>query len=702
MSNLKSFFISVVIIGLMVFITLLDEGYIELTDLNPNDYARITDIDYTATVVDEPGSRGKVRVKERITFDVHAASRSNGFWELWRDLPESEIDGVKTEYDVISVKQILDDGTELIYGESDKLYWDDYDYVSSNPRYGPGKWYHSPGPYNEYYDRYECVFFYIDDVYREEMVFEIEYEMTNAAMRYSDCSELYLCFYSEDTIKYLESFKASVLIPSEKMPREGNYSIATYGTNASTFPYILSDSLNPGYTTIYMELDESELNFRPYNQFLEVSLLAHGPDKHAFTQNASFNDYYYDIALEEILQEQNHYTNATTNGNRMKVIILLGSLIISYLVIESALKINAKMKSKHTYYEPEIQMDLFREIPSNLDPSFAADLAFCKDNKKKDNEDVYAAILLSLVRKGYVAIQKIDESREWVANNVKLKILYRPSKVMDTVEDFIGEYDGYESLTLTEEYYFNLLVRHAIGDEIAMSTFQTKVSYDYENTDTFVRNMERSTVTIGVSQGYFQKADYDEPKRKLIAKSKSQRTWGIIFLTLVNFISYFTRLDLAYGAYCILGATLLYSSYYIKKNAGKYILLSQFGEDEYAKWNGLYRFLDSDTLMNERTVIELPLWEQYLVYATAFGISEKVIKALEFRCPEINNFDSTTSMLYNPYYRSRSFYVSSRSFRTSVRSTSHSVRSGGYGGGYGGYGGYGGGGRGGGGGGGGH
>ena len=94
MSSLKSFLISAIIIGLMIFFTLIDEGYIELTDLNPNDYARITDIDYTATVIDEPGSQGKVRVKERITFDVHAASRNNGFWELWRDLPETEIHGV--------------------------------------------------------------------------------------------------------------------------------------------------------------------------------------------------------------------------------------------------------------------------------------------------------------------------------------------------------------------------------------------------------------------------------------------------------------------------------------------------------------------------------------------------------------------------------------------------------------------------------
>ena len=41
MSSLKSFLISAIIIGLMIFFTLLDEGYIELTDLNPNDYARI-------------------------------------------------------------------------------------------------------------------------------------------------------------------------------------------------------------------------------------------------------------------------------------------------------------------------------------------------------------------------------------------------------------------------------------------------------------------------------------------------------------------------------------------------------------------------------------------------------------------------------------------------------------------------------------
>ena len=145
---------------------------------NPFDYARITDVEYRAVVVDEPDCEGKIVITERLTFDVHAASRDDGFWELWRDLPESTVDGVPVYYQVNSVKQIMEDGTEVIWEESPELYWEDEDYLVTNPTLGPGKWFHSEGPYNESARRYECLMLYINDVYREEMVFEIEYEIT--------------------------------------------------------------------------------------------------------------------------------------------------------------------------------------------------------------------------------------------------------------------------------------------------------------------------------------------------------------------------------------------------------------------------------------------------------------------------------------------------------------------------------------------
>jgi len=228
--------------------------------------------------------------------------------------------------------------------------------------------------------------------------------------------------------------------------------------------------------------------------------------------------------------------------------------------------------------------------------------------------------------------------------------------------------------------------------DISLSSFQKNVSADYEYTNSFVRNIKNAIISIGVSQGYFQKANYKQPKEQAKGWVLALNAIGFVLITAGNFILYQTRLDLAFGAFFILGIGFMVSGIILNKSSEKYVLLTQFGEDEYAKWRGLYHFLNSETLMKERTVVELPLWENYLIYATAFGISEKVIKALEIRCP---NAEESPVLRRNSYYRTRSFHSSRHSFRSATRSASHTSRSGGHGG-------YGGGGRGGGGGGGGH
>ena len=686
----KSTIIFIIIIFAISFIS--ENSYIfEEMNLNPFDYARITEVDYKAVLVDEPYSNGKVVVTERLTFDIHAASKNNLFWELWRDLPESYIDGVKVDYQVNSVKQILDDGSEIIYDESPKLYWNDSDYINTARGYGPGKWYHSDGPYNESARNYECVFFYVDGLYREKVTFEIEYEMNNAALRYGDCSELYLSLYSEETIKHLESYKAQILIPDEDMPRSGNYDAYTYGTNSNRFPFTESDTKNLGYHTFSFELDKSDLRFRPYNEYIEFSLISYGADSHIFTDYASRNYYYNDYVLNELRQEQAEYDTVPENYKKAKFIVLLICLADVVIIIRYDIKKDKKMRKEHIFYEPTMQIKYFRDIPSSLDPVCASNLVFCKNRARKNDSDGYSSIMLSLVRKDYIELARIDEQKDWTSNNVKIIVKHQPTPIMnDLLEHQPIENYKIETLTPTEEYYFNLIIRHSHGNEISVKDFQAKVSMDYENTNTFVKNIENSVVNIGVSQGYFQKADYEQPKRQTKSVSTAHGIIGILLITLVNLISYQTYLDLAFGAFFILGVTFIFSSLYLRRLAKKYVLLTQFGEDEYAKWKGLYDFLNSETLMKERTVIELPIWEQYLVYATAFGISEKVITALKIRCPDME----MSPMLSNPYYRSRSFHYSCRSFRSVTRTASHIARSGGYGG----HGGYGGGGRGGGGG----
>ena len=716
------------IIFIFTFVLIFAIPIIGAIATNANDYARITDVEYKAVVVDEPGSEGKVVITERLTFDIHAASRSNLFWELWRDLCEDYVDGVKVHYKVNSVKQIMDDGTEIIYEESPKLYWDDYDYVSYNPYYGPGKWYHSEGPYDEENEQYECVFFYVDGLYREEVVFEIEYEMYNAALKYNDCSDLYLAMYSEETINYLDSFSAEILIPNEDMPSEGNYDVYTYGTNANSFPLKESATKNPGYYTFYFDLDEDDLQFKSYNEYIEFDLVSYGEDKHIFTEYAPSNYYSHEDVLDEIYDEQEAYANTPAKFKIAKIVVLILAIGGGVCILIYALRTDARMKAKHAFFTASMDIDFYREIPSDLDPNFAAALCNIKHKPPKDDSGVYSAILLSLERKEYidlndfgntvlVTIKKEPEpviqpgaafapntapvanmnwDSDWDSDDWTTNSQVETTPTMDTLleEPKLPEKE-YEPLTLCEEYYFNLLVRHANGGSITMDKFQTGVSADYSNTDTFARNMDNSIVNIGIKEGYLQKADYAAPQKELRSKAKLLNFWATVIIILVNIISAGTRMDLAFGAYTIFAILCYISAAILKKKSYKYVLLTQFGEDEYAKWRGLYNFLNSDTLISERTYVELPMWEKYLIYATAFGLSEKVIKAIGIRCPEA----SQSTVLNSNYCRSGRIHHHSRSVRRAVRSGSSFARSGGGGGG--GFG-YGGGGRGGGGGGGGH
>ena len=680
----------VLLILFFVFVFLSEYSYtFETLQLNPFDYARITDVEYKAVVVDEPDSRGKVVITEKLTFDIHAASKDNLFWELWRDLPEYYVDGIKTSYKVLSVKQILEDGTEVIYEESPKLYWYDSDYVGTNPKYGPGKWFHSEGPYNVDEDQYECVLFYVDGLYREQVVFEIEYEMYNAALRYGDSSDLYLSLYSGTTVNYLNSYKAQILLPNEDMPRPGNYDTFTYGTNSNVFPITESATINPGYYTFSFELNEDQLKFRPYNEYIEFDLISYGEDKHIFTEYAPTNDYYTDDVLDEIYASQYEYTSTPEDYKTKKACVFLLFLVGSALVAVYTASVERRVKSKYVFYTPATEIEYFREIPQDLDPNFAAAFVFCKHKPKKNNSNVYSAILLSLARKKYICLT------EQSTDDILITILRDSSKQVKKSPK------GLEPLTRCEEYYHNLLVRHTRGSSITMKELQRRISSDYGNTSSFVRKMDNSIADIGAKKGYFRGRDCKLPQKEMRSPANILLVIGILFITLINIISYWSRMDFAFGAYFIFGICCVACSIYLKIRSRKYVLLTQFGEDEYAKWRGLYNFLKSDTLIHERTVIELPLWEKYLVYATAFGLSKKVVKAISIRCPEV----TPSPILNNTCYRSRGFYHSGRSFHSAVHTGSRSF-SGHGGGGFGGYSsggfGYGGGGRGGGGGGGGH
>ena len=515
--------------------------------------------------------------------------------------------------------------------------------------------------------------------------------------------------YSGNTIKKLNSYKAQILIPNDIMP--STYYAYTFGTANTRIPFNKSSSVNPGYQTFSINLDKSDLKFNYHNRYIEFCLLAYGKDKHIFTQYAPNNLYSDENVLDECLAENEYYETQNEKYNTYKEILLVFSLFIAFFIIITTIRKYTKIKAKYNLYTPEIDYEYFREIPQDLDPIFASELVFMKDpfNPNKEKQEEYAAVLLSLVRKQYVKITKKNDFAEWDNANTIISIEpiqtssltsnsiddpnYSPEPIYTVKNRNTG--DTLEPLTTSERLYLELLVRHSSPFySITIERFQRKINSDYEHTNAFVKDIEKKpALESGVMQGYFQTANYDVPRKKLNFSAKPSLILGLILLFIVNGISYFTPMALSFGAYTILGIVLVWKYFYLTIKASNAVLFTQYGINEQAKWIGLYNFLNSDTLINEKEVHDLVLWEKYLIYATAFGISEKVIKAIKINAI---NLDINKSYILNnnSYIHSHHHHRTSRSFGRSIHTSSR-------GGGFGGHG-YGGGGRGGGGGGGGH
>ena len=65
--------------------------------------------------------------------------------------------------------------------------------------------------------------------------------------------------------------------------------------------------------------------------------------------------------------------------------------------------------------------------------------------------------------------------------------------------------------------------------------------------------------------------------------------------------------------------------------------LTQKGANQREKWSALKRYMEDFSKLDDKEVPDLVLWEKFLVFATAFGISEKVIEQLKVKFPELSD-----------------------------------------------------------------
>ena len=82
------------------------------------------------------------------------------------------------------------------------------------------------------------------------------------------------------------------------------------------------------------------------------------------------------------------------------------------------------------------------------------------------------------------------------------------------------------------------------------------------------------------------------------------------------------------GSILVVVATLIYFFTITKRTIR--------GNEDYAKWKGLKRFIADFGRFKDRDLPDIHLWEKYLVYAHVFGLSKKLAKTMQIKIKDMN------------------------------------------------------------------
>ena len=108
---------------------------------------------------------------------------------------------------------------------------------------------------------------------------------------------------------------------------------------------------------------------------------------------------------------------------------------------------------------------------------------------------------------------------------------------------------------------------------------------------------------------------------------KNEKKYSLIVLIFLSIVIYFIVGSYKFDVSILLLLTNIISSLLILIFSNS-IVLTEKGLQEYYKLKELENFIKDFSNLDDKEIKNIELWEEYLLYATAFGISEKIINTI--------------------------------------------------------------------------
>ncbi len=479
-----------------------------------------------------------------------------------------------------------------------------------------------------------------------QKTFYIEYLLTDVVVIHEDVAELYWTFIGENFDDKISNVRITIHLPVNTEELRGWAHGPLYGD--------ISIDGKSGVSATVENLAANELI--DIRMVFDTAIVPLG------------NKLSNKMALDNILVEEQqraddanilrtqarfiHYGVVSVN-----IIWLVGLLLI---FIYTYLKFDKEHSSR-------FNLEYHREFPADYGPETVEFLL-----KKKITTVSLSAAILNIIQKKAFMVKEVTDNKkkkDYILVNARGK------------DEKLTEDETYIKTWLLNEY--------GNGEEVKLKDI-TKASRTEKSARKFIREYDKWLMMVKTKA---EKENFFEDNLNSKMKLSLYAVLGILLFVLTISLNIIT----ATVPFLLIGS-IIFIIYLVALSKR-----TKKGNDHFVKWQAFRKFLLDFGRFKEKELPEIILWEKYLVYATIFGIANKVRKVMEIKIKDMNieqnNFPMFTYFYMHSLFASSlssTIDTTSRMSHSTIAKTNNSS-GGGFGGGFSGGGGFGGGGTGGGG-----
>ncbi len=335
---------------------------------------------------------------------------------------------------------------------------------------------------------------------------------------------------------------------------------------------------------------------------------------------------------DKMINELNAYLEELKHIERIRELKLSIAALSTVLLTYGLLCLSNHNRKYRKY---SVEPEYYRELPSDISPACAGLLL---DNVLTGDE--LSAGVLDLIRKKIITFEKNEDDSYELIYNINdtqtlskseksiIKMIFKNNTRINSRSIKKIKYEDYES-------WKNDTIRTLENNSYIEKYYEDKAS------GTLLTMGIVFSITPLFGLGFIFLIIY------LVERYKSRIfIWLLIPLNLVliglsAYYNYFTHVSIWISIIAIIAIKLLLKRFVTKLKLERTIS----GLEETNKWRGFKNHLLDFSRIDEREVIEVTLWEKYLVYATAFGIGKEVLDSIRVKI-ESANIDADTLSNY--------------------------------------------------------